>query len=230
MFEAQLKDVPFFSRLSKRELATVARKADEVDVKQGEVVAREGDFGQEFFVIIDGTAEVLRDDAPIAELGPGEFFGEMALLDEERRTATVRAISPMRVLVMTRQNFRDIDRSMPAGPRERWSTRSDARRAMLQAAWRPAEPLAPAVGGAAEGALARRVLAVVHGERRSERGEDDDAEDHPVAPRVRAADDQVPEPRDQSGHRQGLHNGAAAHDTPHSLIRWTCPTLSEERR
>jgi CRP-like cAMP-binding protein len=131
-FEAQLKDVPFFSRLSKRELATVAQKADEVDVKQGEVVAREGEFGQEFFVIIDGTAEVLRADTPIAELGPGEFFGEMALLDEERRTATVRAISPMRVLVMTRQNFRDIDRSMPqvhAAVVEAIS----ARRAMLQA-------------------------------------------------------------------------------------------------
>jgi CRP-like cAMP-binding protein len=113
MFEAQLRDVPFFSRLSKRELATVAQKTDEVDVKQGDVVAREGEFGQEFFVIIDGTAEVLRGESAIAELGPGEFFGEMALLEEERRTATVRAISSMKLLVMTRQSFRDIDRSMP---------------------------------------------------------------------------------------------------------------------
>jgi CRP/FNR family transcriptional regulator, cyclic AMP receptor protein len=113
MFEAQLRDVPFFSRLSKRELATVAQKTDEVDVKEGDVVAREGEFGQEFFVIIDGTAEVLRDETPIAELGPGEFFGEMALLDEDRRTATVKAISPMKVLVMTRTSFRTIDRSMP---------------------------------------------------------------------------------------------------------------------
>ena len=111
----------------------MAQKTDEVDVKEGDVVAREGEFGQEFFVIIDGTAEVLRDEAPIAELGPGEFFGEMALLDEERRTATVRAISAMRVLVMTRQNFRDIDRSMP----QVHAVVVDAinsRRAMLQAA------------------------------------------------------------------------------------------------
>ena len=113
MFEAQLREVPFFKGLSKRELATVAQNTDEVDVQAGRVIAREGDFGQEFFVIIDGTAEVLRDGAPIAELGPGEFFGEMALLDEERRVATVKAISAMRVLVMTRQSFRDIDRSMP---------------------------------------------------------------------------------------------------------------------
>jgi len=113
MFEAQLKDVPFFSGLSKRELATVAQQTDEIDVAPGHELTRQGDSGQEFFVIIDGTAEVLRDEAPIAELGPGEFFGEMALLDEDRRTATVKAISPMKVLVMTRTSFRTIDRSMP---------------------------------------------------------------------------------------------------------------------
>jgi CRP/FNR family cyclic AMP-dependent transcriptional regulator len=113
MFEAQLRDVPFFGGLSKRELATIAQLTDELDVEAGKVLARQGESGQEFFVIIDGTAEVLRNDAPIAELGPGEFFGEMALLDEDRRTATVRAISPMKVLVMTRNSFRTINRSMP---------------------------------------------------------------------------------------------------------------------
>jgi CRP/FNR family transcriptional regulator, cyclic AMP receptor protein len=113
MFEAQLKDIPFFSGLSKRELATVAQLTDDVDVEAGAVLARQGDFGQEFFVIIDGTAEVLRGDEPIAELGPGEFFGEMALIDEERRTATVRALSPMKLLVMSRNSFRTVDRSMP---------------------------------------------------------------------------------------------------------------------
>jgi CRP-like cAMP-binding protein len=113
MFEAQLKDVPFFSQLSKRELAAVAQLTDEVDVEPGHVLAREGDVGQEFFVIIDGTAEVLRGDSPIAELGPGEFFGEMALIEEERRVATVKAISAMRVIVMTRQSFRSIDNSIP---------------------------------------------------------------------------------------------------------------------
>jgi CRP/FNR family transcriptional regulator, cyclic AMP receptor protein len=113
MFEAQLKDVPFFSGLSKRELATVAQLTDEVDVDAGAVLARQGDFGHEFFVIIDGTAEVLRGDEPIAELGPGEFFGEMALLDEERRIATVRALSPMKLLVMSRKSFRTINSSMP---------------------------------------------------------------------------------------------------------------------
>ena len=113
MFEAQLKDVPFFNELSKRELAMVAQQTDEVDIEPGSVLAREGDFGHEFFVIIDGTAEVLRGDTVLAELGPGEFFGEMALIDEDRRMATVKAISAMKVLVMTRTSFRGIDRTMP---------------------------------------------------------------------------------------------------------------------
>ena len=113
MFEAQLREVPFFSGLSKQDLAMVAQNTDEIEVPAGRVLAREGDHGQEFFVILDGTAEVLRDGTPIAKLGPGEFFGEMALLDEERRVATVKALSGMRVLVMTSQSFRELDRSMP---------------------------------------------------------------------------------------------------------------------
>jgi CRP/FNR family cyclic AMP-dependent transcriptional regulator len=113
MLEPQLKEVPFFSGLSKKELSTIARQVDEVDVEPGKDLAREGDFGHEFFVIVEGTAEVLRDGSRIAELGPGDFFGEMALISEDRRIATVKATSAMRLLVMTRQSFRAIDRSMP---------------------------------------------------------------------------------------------------------------------
>src|SRR4051812_15029443 len=113
MLQAQLKDVPFLSSLSKRELNKVAQNTDELDVAQGKVLAREGEFGHEFFVVVDGTAEVVRGDARIAELGPGDFFGEMALLGEERRTATVTATSPMHVLVMTGQHLRAMDRELP---------------------------------------------------------------------------------------------------------------------
>jgi CRP/FNR family cyclic AMP-dependent transcriptional regulator len=113
MLEAQLKEVPFFSSLSKKELGTVAREVDEIDVAPGKELAREGEFGHEFFVIVDGSAEVLRGGAKIAELGPGDFFGEMALLEEERRVATVKAASPMHLLVMTRPSFRSLDSSMP---------------------------------------------------------------------------------------------------------------------
>jgi CRP-like cAMP-binding protein len=114
MLEAHLTEVPFFSSLSKREIQDVARATDEIDVKQGEVLAREGDMGREFFVIIEGTAEVVRGDARIAELGKGDFFGEMALVGDEPRMATVSATSPMRVAVMSRAAFRSFDRTMPA--------------------------------------------------------------------------------------------------------------------
>ena len=113
MLRAELKDVPFFSSLSKRELTTVAQQMEEIDITEGKQLVREGDFGHEFFLIVDGTAEVVRGGARIAERGPGEFFGEMALLEEERRTATVTAKSPMHVLVMTRQNFRALNGTAP---------------------------------------------------------------------------------------------------------------------
>ena len=113
MLESQLRDVPFFSALSKKELHAVAKQTDEVDVSDGKALTREGEFGHEFFVIESGTADVMRAGERIAELGPGDFFGEMALLEEDRRNATVKATSPMTVIIMTRASFRELDRSMP---------------------------------------------------------------------------------------------------------------------
>ena len=113
MEKTQLKNVPFFSKLKKKELEHVAQQCDEIDVAAGKVLARQGDLGDEFFVIEEGTAEVTRDGEKVAELAAGDFFGEMALLDAERRNATVTASSPMTVIVMTRASFRAIDRSMP---------------------------------------------------------------------------------------------------------------------
>jgi CRP-like cAMP-binding protein len=114
MYKARLKDVPFFGQLSKKELEKIAQQTDEVDVPAGKVLAREGDIGHEFFVIEEGTAEVTKGGERIGQLGPGDFFGEIALLEEDRRTATVTATSPMTLIVMTRASFRAIDRSMPA--------------------------------------------------------------------------------------------------------------------
>ena len=114
MIQARLKDIPFFSSISKKELGIVAQQTDEVDVPAGKVLAREGDLGDEFFVIDSGTAEVTRGGERVAELGPGEFFGEMALLDTDRRNATVTATSPMSLIVMTRASFRTLNRSQPA--------------------------------------------------------------------------------------------------------------------
>ncbi len=113
MQKAQLRSVPFFSGLGKKELAAVAQQTDELDLPEGKVIAQEGDFGHEFFVVEEGTAEVTRGGDKVAELGPGDFFGEIALLEEDRRTATVTATSPMKVVVMSRADFRALDASMP---------------------------------------------------------------------------------------------------------------------
>jgi CRP/FNR family transcriptional regulator, cyclic AMP receptor protein len=114
MEPGRLKAVPFFSGMSKSELATVAQQTDEVDVPAGKVLTREGDFGEEFFLIDAGTAQVTRGGESVAELGPGDFFGEMALLGEDRRNATVTATTPMSLIVMTRPSFRALDRADPA--------------------------------------------------------------------------------------------------------------------
>ena len=113
MFEARLKEVPFFANLKKKDLSLIAQNADELDVRAGKVLAREGDIGQEFFVIEAGTAEVKRGGDTLAQLGPGDFFGEMALLEEDRRVATVTATSDMTLIVMNRSSFRSIESTMP---------------------------------------------------------------------------------------------------------------------
>src|SRR5215213_7200154 len=113
MIQERLKQVPFFSSISKKDLAAVAKQTDEIDVSAGKVLTREGDFGHEFFVIDSGTANVTIAGERVGELGPGDFFGEMALLQEDRRTATVTATSPMSLIVMTRASFRGLDSTQP---------------------------------------------------------------------------------------------------------------------
>jgi CRP/FNR family cyclic AMP-dependent transcriptional regulator len=105
MNQARLKDVPFFSKLRKKELEMIAKHADEVDVPAGKALTKQGDLGDSFFVIEAGTADVVRDGERINELGPGDFFGEMALLEPVKRTATVTATTPVHFFVLTRQSF-----------------------------------------------------------------------------------------------------------------------------
>ena len=99
--------------MSEPDLAAVAQHTDEISAAAGTVLAREGELGDTFFLIESGTAEVTRDGAPVAKLGAGDFFGEIALIREERRTATVTATSPMMLLVMTASSFRSLDGSRP---------------------------------------------------------------------------------------------------------------------
>jgi CRP-like cAMP-binding protein len=92
----------------------VAKNADEVDVDTGKTLIAEGELGYEFFVVEEGTGEVRREGAVIDTIGPGDFVGEMALLEQVSRNATVVATSPMRLIVITGPSFRHIEREMPA--------------------------------------------------------------------------------------------------------------------
>ena len=97
---------PLFARLRRRELEQVAMIADEIDLAEGKEMTREGAPGREFFVILEGTADVRRDGETVNSLTGGDFFGEIALISEEPRTATVVATSPVRALVITARSFR----------------------------------------------------------------------------------------------------------------------------
>jgi CRP-like cAMP-binding protein len=108
-----LSEIPLFAGLSKDQRGEVARVADEIDIEAGKRLVSEGRFGYEFFVIENGTAEVVRGDEHIADLGPGDFFGEMALLGDTTRNADVVASSAMTAMVMTDSAFRSLARKMP---------------------------------------------------------------------------------------------------------------------
>ncbi len=109
-----LKKVPLFAGCSKNELRQLAKIADELDLREGTVLTREGRPGREFFVLIDGTAEVRKKTKKIADLGPGDWLGEIALITDSPRTATVTATSPVDVLVITDRRFRSVVETMPS--------------------------------------------------------------------------------------------------------------------
>ena len=101
-----IKRVPLFASCSKRELDAIAALADELDLPAGTNLTREGAQGHEFVVLADGSADVKKNGRRVNRLGPGDFFGEIALVSREPRTATVIATSPVRALVITDRSFR----------------------------------------------------------------------------------------------------------------------------
>lgn len=108
-----LAQVPMFSACSKKDLQTIAKASDEVSVAAGKTLVEEGKPGHEFFLIVDGTATVLRNGRKVATLGPGQYFGEMALLDRGPRSATVRADTDMTVLVLGQREFSGVIDEVP---------------------------------------------------------------------------------------------------------------------
>ena len=100
-----LKRAPLFENLSSAELAEVALRTEDLDFPAGRVLCREGEVGSEFYVIMEGEANVTRDGETVATHGPGSFFGEIALVEDVPRTATVTATTPLRCFVLTRGRF-----------------------------------------------------------------------------------------------------------------------------
>jgi CRP-like cAMP-binding protein len=110
---SRLAGVPVFSGLPEAELAAIADAASEFEVGQGEEVATEGDFGHAMYAIESGTAEVRLDGKPPGKLGPGDVFGEIAAISSGRRTASVVATSPMRLIALFKRDLWALERNAP---------------------------------------------------------------------------------------------------------------------
>jgi len=113
-----LRGVALFAGCSAAELGRIATLTTEHDVEAGQVLTKRGEPGLEFFVIVDGKATATRKGVELAVLGPGSFFGELALLDGGKRTATVVADTDMRLLVLSRQEFSSVFFLVPSVARK----------------------------------------------------------------------------------------------------------------
>ena len=113
-FEAELATVPLFQALSDAQLAELARRATRAREPAGMTFSKEGERGDELVIILDGDVEVRHDGARLGVLGPGDFVGEVALLDESaRRTATVVALTPVVVAYIGRHDFEYLAAAAP---------------------------------------------------------------------------------------------------------------------
>jgi CRP/FNR family transcriptional regulator, cyclic AMP receptor protein len=109
----QLQGVQMFSACTEKELAQIARACDELAVEPGAVIVEEGTVGEDFYLIGTGEAVVLRAGREVATVGPGQYFGELALLDQAPRNATVTAQTPMTLIRLRRREFSAVLDSWP---------------------------------------------------------------------------------------------------------------------
>lgn len=110
----RLKALPLFEAVSDEDIHHIAPFVSEVSVSEGKHLVDEGDYSYEFMAIEEGTADVMRGGERLAQLGPGDFFGEMGLLADERRNATVIATAPMRLITLDRWDMKRLEKSVPA--------------------------------------------------------------------------------------------------------------------
>jgi CRP-like cAMP-binding protein len=112
--DIDLSDIWLFASCSPRDLRQIRQSLDEVNVSAGRVLVQEGTVGREFFLIVEGQASVRRNDRKVATLGPGRYFGELALLDRQPRSATVVADTDMSLLVLEQRAFIGVLDSVPS--------------------------------------------------------------------------------------------------------------------
>ena len=110
----RLKSLPLFESVSDEDLQKIAPFVSEVSVSEGKHLVEEGDYAYEFMAMEEGRAEVRRGDQILAELGPGDFFGEMGLIDSERRNATVVAKTPLRLITLDRWDMKRLEKAIPS--------------------------------------------------------------------------------------------------------------------
>jgi CRP-like cAMP-binding protein len=110
---ALIGGLPLFSKLNRHDLEALGSRAEEIDVPAGKVLAAQGGYGTEFFVIADGTVSVERDGRVVNQLGPGDHFGELALIADIPRTATVTTTAPSRLIVLGAREFKALRMDHP---------------------------------------------------------------------------------------------------------------------
>jgi len=110
---ARLAEVPMFSACTKKELTEIGRHVEQAHFDAGATLLREGAAASEFYVLLDGKAAVSRGGRDVAVLGPGDWFGELALLDKAPRNATVTATTPVDVLVLSQRSFKGLLAEVP---------------------------------------------------------------------------------------------------------------------
>jgi CRP-like cAMP-binding protein len=113
MDAAQLESIPLFAELTLDQRETVARACEEMEIEAGATLVREGDFGFAAYAIREGSADVLHDGDVVRTLGPGDMFGEIAVLSGGRRTATVVATTPMKLVTVLNRDMWRLERESP---------------------------------------------------------------------------------------------------------------------
>ena len=110
---ASIRNLPMFAGCTETELSEIDRLTDEVHIKEGRTVIRQGDLGQEFALIVTGEADIVKDGKTVATIGPGAYFGEVALLDSVTRTASVVAKTDLTLEVIDRRGFNTLLDDLP---------------------------------------------------------------------------------------------------------------------